>query len=85
MCLKESCFPYYWKSHRWSLYLRMLGKGLPLKTTALLVFFLWLVKSLKNLQIIKFTGLMGEQPKDEKNALPCELWTLISFLHDCIL
>ena len=27
----------------------MLGKGLLLKTTALLVFFLWLVKSLKNL------------------------------------
>ena len=35
--------------HQWSLYLRMLGKGLHLKTTALLVFFLWLVKSLKNL------------------------------------
>ena len=31
------------------LYLRMLGKGLLLKPTALLVFFLWLVKSLKNL------------------------------------
>ena len=30
-------------------YLRMLGKGLRIKTTALLVFFLWLVKSLKNL------------------------------------
>ena len=29
--------------------LRMLGKCLQLKTTALLVFFLWLVKSLKNL------------------------------------
>ena len=34
---------------QWSLYLRMLGKGLQPKTTALLVFFLWLVKSLKNL------------------------------------
>ena len=32
-----------------SLYLRMLGNGLLLKTTALLDFFLWLVKSLKNL------------------------------------
>ena len=31
------------------LYLRMLGKGLQLKTTALLVFFLWLVNSLRNL------------------------------------
>ena len=37
------------KSHWWSLYLRMLGKGLQLKTTILLVFFLWLVKSLKKL------------------------------------
>ena len=48
-CLKESCFPDCWKSHRWSLYLKMLGKGLLLKTTTQLVFFLWLVKSLKNL------------------------------------
>ena len=38
--------------HRWSLHLRMLGKGLQLKTTALLVFFLWSVKSLKNLNRI---------------------------------
>ena len=45
-CLRESCFPDCWK--QWSLYLRLLGKGLLLKTTALLVFFLWLVKSLKN-------------------------------------
>ena len=29
----------------------MLGKGLLLKTTALLVFLMWLVKSLKNLSI----------------------------------
>ena len=28
---------------------KMLGKGLQLKATVLLVFFLWLVKSLKNL------------------------------------
>ena len=35
--------------HQWSLYLRILEKGLQLKTTTLLVFFLWLVKSLKNL------------------------------------
>ena len=47
-CLKESCFPDCWK-YQWFLYLRMLGKGLQLKTTALLVFFLWLVKSLRNL------------------------------------
>ena len=42
-CLKESCF------HPSSLYLRMSGKGLQLKASALLVFSLWLVKSLKNL------------------------------------
>ena len=46
-CLKKSCFPDCWKVSlvvpvRW-------GKGLQLKTTALLVFFLWLVKSFKNL------------------------------------
>ena len=36
--------------HWWSLYLRMLGKVyIELKFTALLVFFLWLVKSLKHL------------------------------------
>ena len=35
---------FYW----WSLYLRMLRKGQQLKATALLVFFLWLVKCLKN-------------------------------------
>ena len=38
------------RSHWWSLYLIMLGKGIPLKTTTL---FPWLVKSLKNLQIIQ--------------------------------
>ena len=45
--LKESCVLDCFRSHRWSLCLRMLGKGLQLKTTALLVFFLWFVKSLK--------------------------------------
>ena len=35
------------RSHRWSLYLRILGKGLQLKTTSLFVFFLWVVKSCK--------------------------------------
>ena len=52
MCLKESFFQIVGRSHRWSLYLRMLGKVLLLKTAALLVFFLWLVKSFKNLEII---------------------------------
>ena len=44
MCLKEFCFADYWKV---SSVTPILGKGLLLKTTALLVFFLWLVKSLK--------------------------------------
>ena len=48
-CLKESCFPDCWKVSSVVPVLRMLGKGLLLKTTAMLVFFLWLVKSLKNL------------------------------------
>ena len=38
------------RSHWWSQYFsKISGKGLQLKTTALLVFFLWLLKSLKNL------------------------------------
>ena len=49
MCLKSLAFQIVGRSHWWFLLLRMLGKGLLLKTTALLVFFLWLVKSLKNL------------------------------------
>ena len=49
MCLKESCFEIVRKSHQWSLRLRMLGAGLPLKTSTLLVFFPQLVKSLKSL------------------------------------
>ena len=40
MCLKESCFQIVGRSHRWSLYLRMFGKDLLLKTAALLLFFL---------------------------------------------
>ena len=47
--LKESCFPDCWRIHQCSVYFRMLGKGLLLKTAAVLVFFLWLVKSLKKL------------------------------------
>ena len=39
--------------HWWSLYLRMLGKGLQLRTTTLLFFFLWLVKSLKTCTIVQ--------------------------------
>ena len=48
-CLKESFFQIVGRSHWWSLYLKMLGKGLLLKTTAQSVFFLWLVNFLKNL------------------------------------
>ena len=38
----------YFSKHFW-ICLKMLEKGLQLKTTILLVFFLWLMKSLKNL------------------------------------
>ena len=48
-CLKESCFPDCWKVSLVVPIFKNVGKGLQLKTTALLVFFLWLVKSLKNL------------------------------------
>ena len=49
MCLKKSCFLIVGRSHWWALYLRMLRKGLQLKTTTLLVFFWSLVKSFKKL------------------------------------
>ena len=45
MCQKESCFPDCWKVHWLSLCLRMLKSSKQLKTTILLVFFLWSVKS----------------------------------------
>ena len=52
-CLKESSFPDCWKvSSVLPVYKNVEEKGLLLKTTALLVFFLWLVKYLKNLYII---------------------------------
>ena len=47
-CLKESCFPDCWKVLSVVPLFKNVG-NLQLKTTALLVFFLWLVKSLKNL------------------------------------
>ena len=58
LCILVELFKFVWKnlvfqivgrSRWWSLDLRMLGKGLLLKTTVLLIFFLWLVKSLKKL------------------------------------
>ena len=45
-CLKESCFPDCWKVSSVVSVFKNFGI---LKTTALLVFFLWLLKSLKNL------------------------------------
>ena len=54
VCLKWSYFPDCWKISLVVPVFRMLGKNLHLKTTALLIFFLWLVKSLKNLLIIGF-------------------------------
>ena len=48
-CLKESCFPDCWKVSSVVPVFKNVGKGLQLKITALLVFFLLLVKSLKDL------------------------------------
>ena len=48
VCLKESCFPDCWKVSLVVPVLKNVGKGLLLKTTALLVFFLSLLKSWKN-------------------------------------
>ena len=47
--LRSLVFQIVGRLHLRSLYLRMLGKGLLLKSTTLLVFFLWLVKSLRSL------------------------------------
>ena len=48
MCLKESCFPDCWKVSSVVPVFKNVEEGLLLKTTAQLVFFLWLVKYLKN-------------------------------------
>ena len=53
-CLKESCFPHYWKISLVVPIFKNVGRLL-LKTTTLLVFFLWLVKSLKNLMGLLIT------------------------------
>ena len=58
MCLKGPCFQIVRRFHWWSLYLRMPGKGLLLKTTALL-FFLWLVKSEVNNKIVDHLEICG--------------------------
>ena len=47
-CLRESCFPDSWKVSLAVPVFKNVKKSLQLKTTTLLVFFLWLVKSLKN-------------------------------------
>ena len=49
-CLKEPCFPDFWKvSSVVPVFKNVVERSKKLKTTALLVFFLWLVKSLKKL------------------------------------
>ena len=48
-CLKKSFFPDCWEFSSVVPVFKNVGKGLLLKSTALLAFFLWLVKSLKNL------------------------------------
>ena len=54
--LRSLVFQILGRVHQWSLYLRMLGKGLQLKTTALLIFSLWLVKYLKKLVNNRFAN-----------------------------
>ena len=49
--LRNLVFQIVWKSHLWSLHLKMLGRRLRLKHTALSDFFLWSVKSWKKLNI----------------------------------
>ena len=49
ICRKESCFPDCWKVSSVVPVFKNVGERLLLITTALIVFFLWLVKSLKNL------------------------------------
>ena len=48
-CLKESSFSDCWKVSSVVPVIKNVGKNVQLKTTTLLVFFLWLLKSLKNL------------------------------------
>ena len=48
-CLKESCFTDCWKVSSVGPVFKNIGEKSQLKTTTLLVFFLWLTKSLKNL------------------------------------
>ena len=48
-CLTESCFPDCWNVSSVVPVFKNVGEGLLLETTTLLVFFLWLVKSLKNM------------------------------------
>ena len=47
-CLKESCFPDCWNVLSAVLIFKSVGRGQWLKTGVMLVFFLWLVKYLKN-------------------------------------
>ena len=48
-CAKKSCFPDCWKVLSVVPVFKNVGERSTAKTTTLLVFFLWLVKSLKNL------------------------------------
>ena len=48
-CLKEPCFPHCWKVLSVVPVFKNVGERSKTKNAALLVFFLWLVKSLKNL------------------------------------
>ena len=49
MCMKDSCFSDYWNPSSMVTVLTILSRGLWLKRTTLLVFFMYLAQSLKNL------------------------------------
>ena len=49
MCLKQSCFPDCWKDSLVVSLFKNVGERSTAKNYSLLAFFLWLVKSLKNL------------------------------------
>ena len=51
-CLKESCFPNCWKVSSVVPILKNVGESSAAKNYSLLVFFLFLVKALKNVQKI---------------------------------
>ena len=59
MCLKESCFQDCWRVSLGVLVFKNVGERPTAKNYHLLLFFLWLAKSLKNLEIICLLIIWG--------------------------